>query len=54
MSDANAPWQNGLCEKHGGWLKSKIMQELESGDAVINHLEDYDMMAAPLLAAKNR
>ena len=50
----DSPWQNSRAERHGGWLKQRIIQELESGQSVIENLEDLDELLAATTAAKNR
>ena len=50
----DSPWQNSRAERHGGWLKQRMIQELESGQSVIENLEDLDELLAATTAAKNR
>ena len=54
MCDADSPWQNGRCERHGGWPKSKIDDELKSGDGVITTLDDLDLLIRSLVSTTNR
>ncbi|CAE7692773.1 unnamed protein product, partial [Symbiodinium microadriaticum] len=49
-----SPWQNSRAERHGGWLKQRMIQELESRQSVIENLEDLDELLAATTAAKNR
>ncbi|CAE7403523.1 unnamed protein product, partial [Symbiodinium necroappetens] len=50
----DSPWQNSRAERHGGWLKQRMIQELESGQSVIENLDDLDEILAATTAAKNR
>ena len=49
-----SPWQNSRAERHGGWLKQKLKQEIESGQLTLSSSEELDDFMAQLLAAKNR
>ncbi|CAE7223309.1 unnamed protein product [Symbiodinium sp. KB8] len=49
-----SPWQNSRAERHGGWLKQKLTQELDSGQGIISSKEDLDELLASLVSAKNR
>ena len=49
-----SPWQNSRAERHGGWLKQKLKQEIESGQLTLSSMEELDDFMAQLLAAKNR
>ena len=31
VTDSGSPWQNGRCERHGGWVKERLEEELQSG-----------------------
>ena len=35
-----SPWQNAKAERHGGWVKSRAEEELQSGISVISSPED--------------
>ena len=48
-----SPWQNSRAERHGGWLKQKMTQELDSGRGIIATKEDLDEFAG-VPGAKNR
>ena len=49
-----SPWQNSRAERHGGWLKQKLNQELDAGQGVVSTKEDLDELLAALVSAKNR
>ena len=49
-----SPWQNSRAERHGGWLKQKLTQELDSGQGIVSSKEDLDELLASLVSAKNR
>ena len=49
-----SPWQNSRAERHGGWLKQRIAQELDSGQGIVENLADLDKLLATVVAAKNR
>ncbi|CAE7837485.1 unnamed protein product, partial [Symbiodinium necroappetens] len=49
-----SPWQNSRAERHGGWLKQKLKQEIESGQLTLSSSDELDDFMAQLLAAKNR
>ena len=49
-----SPWQNSRAERHGGWLKQKLVQELDSGRGVVTSREDLDELLASLVSVKNR
>ena len=46
----DSPWQNSRAERHGGWLKQRMIQELESGQSVIENLDDLDELLAATTA----
>ena len=48
-----SPWQNSRAERHGGWLKQRLSQELESGQGVVTCHDDLDELLASLVSAKN-
>ncbi|CAE7346579.1 RE1 [Symbiodinium natans] len=49
-----SPWQNSRAERHGGWLKHKLQQEIESGQCTLSSESEFDDFMASLVAAKNR
>ena len=49
-----SPWQNSRAERHRGWLKQKLSQELESGQGIATNLDELDELLTSLVAAKNR
>ena len=49
-----SPWQNSKAERHGGWLKQKLKQEIQSGQCVMSSLSELDDFLSQLTAAKNR
>ena len=51
---AESPWQNAKSERHGGWLKRRLTQEIESGRCTFGSLGELDEFLASLTAAKNR
>ena len=48
-----SPWENGLAERHGGWVKDRIDRELQSGRTLIHNFSDLDELLASLTASKN-
>ena len=48
-----SPWENGLAERHGGWVKNRIFREIDSGRGVVQNLQDLDELVAGLTATKN-
>ncbi|CAE7917463.1 unnamed protein product, partial [Symbiodinium sp. KB8] len=51
---AESPWQNAKSERHGGWLKRRLTQEVESGRCIFDSLDELDEFLAQITAAKNR
>ena len=51
---AESPWQNAKSERHGGWLKRRLTQEVESGRCIFDTLSELDEFLAQITAAKNR
>ena len=49
-----SPWQNSWAERHGGWLKQKLSQELDSGQGIATNLDELDELLTSLVSAKNR
>jgi len=41
VTDAQSPWQNGRVERHGGWLKHKLENEINSGPSVVVFLLNF-------------
>lgn len=54
VTDSASPWQNGRAERHGGWIKHKKEEELQSGQSVVTTEEDLDLLVLSLVANKNR
>ena len=54
VSDAHSPWQNGRVERHGGWVKEKLQQELEAGQGLIRTVEELEEMITALICNKNQ
>ena len=48
-----SPWENGLAERHGGWLKDRIDREIQSGRTLIHNFNDLDEMLSSLTSSKN-
>ena len=53
-TDAQSPWQNGRAERHGGWVKEKLESELQSGQALPQTKEEFDLLVTSLVSHKNR
>ena len=54
ISDASSPWQNGRAERHGGWIKTRIEQEIQSGQSIIQTAKELEMLIISLVSHKNR
>ena len=54
VSDASSPWQNAKVERHGGWLKDRAEQEIQSGDSILSTVDDLEELLIQLVASKNR
>eukprot|EP00959_Pyramimonas_sp_CCMP1952_P369055 7730171-Pyramimonas_sp.AAC.1 len=39
---SNSPWQNGRVERHGGWVKDRVKQELDAGSSLPGSLDELD------------
>eukprot|EP00974_Lingulodinium_polyedra_P099684 9656021-Lingulodinium_polyedra.AAC.1 len=52
MCDAESPWQNGRCERHGGLIKEAAARALTMD--LVTTLEDFEGLVYGLTAAKNR
>ena len=50
--DADAPWQNGKCEKHGGLVKDLLAKGLET--EVVFTPDDLEDLLAEIVSLKNR
>jgi hypothetical protein len=48
-----SPWENGLTERHGGWVKDRLDREINSGRSVVQVLSDLDELLSNLTSAKN-
>lgn len=49
-----SPWQNAKAERHGGWLKSKLDAEINSGRCAFDSIAELDEFLAQIKAVKNR
>eukprot|EP00959_Pyramimonas_sp_CCMP1952_P055670 1163374-Pyramimonas_sp.AAC.1 len=54
VCDADSPWQNGRVERHGGWVKDRVEQELDAGSSLPGSLDELDELDHELFARKNR
>jgi hypothetical protein len=54
ICDAASPWQNGKAERHGGWVKERVEQELASGQCVVITSEELDELVSCVVSHKNR
>ncbi len=54
VSDSHSPWQNGRVERHGGWLKQRLEQEVQSGQSTVSNLEELEILVTSLVSHKNR
>ena len=54
VTDAQSPWQNGRVERHGGWVKSKLENEINTGPSVVGTLNELDLLVTSLVSHKNR
>ena len=52
VTDADSPWQNGRCERHGGWMKDLLQKGVEEG--LVSTAEELDLLACEAAACKNR
>lgn len=50
----SSPWQKGRCERHGGWIKTRVKTELQSGSSVIKTAPKLEMLIIQLVSHKNR
>ena len=50
--DADAPWQNGKCERHGGLVKDLLAKGLET--EVVFTPDDLEDLLAEIVSVKNR
>ena len=49
----DSPWENGTAERHGGWLKSRMEKELQSGKCIVASLADLDELLSSVTSVKN-
>ena len=54
VSDASSPWQNGRAERHGGWAKDKVEEELQAGVAHVSNEEELELLLSSVVSSKNR
>ena len=54
VTASEAPWQNGRAERHGGWVKSRLTSELESGTCVLETMSDLEEFVSALTSCKNQ
>lgn len=54
VSDASSPWQNGRAERHGGWAKDKVEEELQAGVLHVSNEEEMDLLVSAVVSNKNR
>jgi len=54
VTDSGSPWQNGRCERHGSWVKQRLEEELQSGQATVESSEELEQLTLNLVACKNR
>ncbi|OLQ04125.1 hypothetical protein AK812_SmicGene12846 [Symbiodinium microadriaticum] len=48
------PWKNAMSERHGGFVKHRLDQELSSGQCVLQNWEDLDDYLHEMISVKNR
>ena len=48
------PCQNAKAERHGGWLKTKLDAEINSGQCAFDSLAELDEYLAAITSTKNR
>ena len=48
------PWKNAMSERHGGFIKHRIDQELSSGRCILQSWEDLDDFLREMTSVKNR
>ena len=48
------PWKNAMSERHGGFIKHRIDQELSSGRCILQSWEDLDDFLHEMTSVKNR
>ena len=54
VADSATPWQNGRVERHGSWLKLRLEEEVQSGQAIIQSSQELETLAVLVAAHKNR
>lgn len=52
--DGAAPWQNGKTERHGSWLKTRLEEELQSGQTIVQSSIEPETLAQLVTSHKNR
>ena len=52
--DGAAPWQNGKTERHGSWLKTRLEEELQSGQTIVRSSIELETLAQLVTSHKNR
>lgn len=52
--DGAAPWQNGKTERHGAWLKTRLEEEIQSGQTIIRSSQDLETLTQMITSRKNR
>ena len=48
------PWRNAMAERHGGFLKDRLEQELLAGGSIVQDWSDLDDFLHELTSTKNR
>ena len=48
------PWKNAMAERHGGFLKDRLEQELLAGGSIVQDWSDLDDFLHELTSTKNR
>jgi len=54
ITDGASPWQNAKAERHGGWVKDRAEEELQSGSSVVSSPEDLSELITEVVTAKNQ
>jgi len=54
VTDSAAPWQNGRVERHGSWLKTRLEEEVQSGQSIIQSSAELEALAHMVVSHKNR
>ena len=53
-SDGASPWQNGRCERHGSWVKQRLEDEIQSGQATVTSSKELEELTHMLVSFKNK